>query len=89
VANQDMMLEFIARNNESLTALVEEHSVEVRTFPADVLDRLRSLSERVVADVVGDDPLGLEIYESYQSFLAKSKQWHDLSERAFLNIRAE
>lgn len=88
VANQDMMLEYVARNNDALSTLVEEHSVEVRTFPVDVIDRLRSLSERVVSDVVGDDPLALEIYESYQRFLAKSKQWQNLSERAFLNMRA-
>lgn len=88
VANQDMMLEYVARNNDALVTLVNEHSVEVRTFPADVIDRLRSLSERVVSDVVGDDPLALEIYESYQTFLSKSKQWQNLSERAFLNMRA-
>lgn len=88
VANQDMMLEYVARNNDALVSLVEEHAVEVRTFPSDVIDRLRSLSERVVSDVVGDDPLALEIYESYQSFLVKSKQWQNLSERAFLNMRA-
>ena len=89
VANQDMMLEYVARNNDALDALVNEHAVEVRSFPDDVITKLRSLSERVVADVIGDDPLALEIFESYQTFLTKSKKWYDLSERAFLNMRAE
>ena len=87
VANQDMMLEYVARNNDALEALVNEHQVEVRRFPNDVIEKLRELSERVVAQVVGDDPFAQEIYASYQQFLTKSKAWYDLSERAYLNLR--
>ena len=47
VANQDMMLEYVARNNDALDALVNEHAVEIRSFPDDVITKLRSLSERV------------------------------------------
>lgn len=87
VANQDMMLEYVARNNDALEALVNEHGVDVRQFPNDVIEKLRSLSEKVVAQVTGDDPFAEEIYGSYQRFLSKSKAWYNLSERAFLNLR--
>ncbi len=87
VANQNMMLEYVARNNDALVSLVEEHNVDVRQFPADVIDKLRELSDQVVADVVGNDPAAREIYQSYQEFLAKSKAWYNLSERAYLNLR--
>jgi len=86
-ANQNMMLEYVARNNDALVSLVEEHKVDVREFPHDVVEKLRALSEQVVADVVGSDPFAQEIYDSYQSFLAKSKAWYNLSERAYLNLR--
>ena len=87
VANQDMMLEYVARNNDALETLINEHKVDVREFPTDVIEKLRELSEQVVADVVGSDPFAREIYDSYQSFLAKSKAWYNLSERAYLNMR--
>ena len=87
VANQDMMLEYVARNNDALEVLVNEHNVDVREFPSDVIEKLRALADQVVAEVVGDDPFAKEIYDSYQSFLAKSKAWQNLSERAYLNMR--
>lgn len=87
VANQDMMLEYVARNNDALEALINEHQVDVRPFPTDVIEKLRGLSEQVVAQVVGDDPFARKIYDSYQRFLGKSKTWYNLSERAYLNLR--
>ena len=87
VANQDMMLEYVARNNDALETLVHEHKVDVRQFPADVIEKLRGLSEQVVENVVGDDPFARKIYDSYQRFLSKSKAWYNLSERAYLNLR--
>ncbi len=87
VANQDMMLEYVARNNDALEILVNEHGVDVRTFPSDVIQKLRYLSQQVVEQVVGKDPFAQEIYDSYQRFLSKSKAWYNLSERAYLNLR--
>ena len=87
VANQNMMLEYVARNNDALETLINEHKVDVREFPADVIEKLRELSQQVVAEVVGSDPFAREIYDSYQGFLVKSKAWYNLSERAYLNMR--
>ena len=88
VANQDMHTEYLARNAEALVALLEEHQVDVRTFPADVIEKLRGLSEQVVEELANSEPFAAEIYQSYKTFLEKSKAWSDLSERAFLNLRA-
>lgn len=87
VANQDMMLEYVARNNDALETLVSQHHVDVREFPADVIEKLRGLSEQVVAEVVGNDSFAREIYDSYQGFMKKSKAWYNISERSYLNIR--
>jgi len=87
VANQNMMQEFTSRNHDALEMLINEHEVEMREFPQEVLDKFRQLSQQVVAEVVGDDPFAREIYDSYQKFLSKSKAWFDVSERAYLNIR--
>ncbi len=87
VANQNMMQEFTTRNHDALEILINEHSVEMREFPQEVLNKFRQLSQQVVEELVGDDPFAREIYDSYQKFLSKSKAWFDVSERAYLNIR--
>ncbi|HHH42881.1 MAG TPA: ABC transporter substrate-binding protein [Gammaproteobacteria bacterium] len=88
VANQDMLAEYIARNNQALQTLVNEHGVELRKLPDSVLDRLRELSDQVVAEIADQDALSQRVYTSYRDFRAQVIQWHNISERAYLNARA-
>ena len=88
VANQDMLAEYTARNNDALEVLINEHNVEMRKFPAEVLHKLRSLSHAVVSELAENDPLAKRIYDSYRDFGQKVSKWHDISERAYLNARA-
>ena len=85
--NDDMLAEFTARNNAALATLIDEHGVELRQLPADVLAELRTLSAQVVAESVGDDALSQEIYTSYTAFLEDVKSYHALSEQAYINAR--
>jgi hypothetical protein len=39
--------------------------------------------------LVGDDPLSLRIYESYTAYRQGVMNYSELSERAFLNVRAD
>lgn len=86
--NEDMLSEFVARNNAALKTLLEEHDVQLRRLPDDVLKRLHELSLEVVRESIGDDPLALEIYESYMGFLRDVSDYHAISEQAFMNVRA-
>jgi TRAP-type mannitol/chloroaromatic compound transport system substrate-binding protein len=88
VVNGDMLAEYTARNNAALQTLVNEHHVDVRPFPPAVLDRLRELSDNVVAEIAGNDPLSGKIYESFKQFRAQVMAWDDISERAYLNVRS-
>ena len=88
VVNADMLAEYTARNNTALQTLISEHKVDVRAFPVTVLQRLRSLSEEVVAEVAGKDDLSTRVFESYRNFQKQVVAWHDISERAYLNVRA-
>ncbi len=87
IANQDMLAEYTARNNQALYTLVNEHQVDLRRFPDEVLDKLRSLSDTVVAEVADKDPLSRKVYESYKQFRDQVIDWHEVSERAYLNAR--
>lgn len=88
VANQDMLAEYTARNNDALETLLIKHNVDLRKFPDDVLEKLREISKTAVADEANKTPLGKEIYQSYMEFSKKVSAWHDISERAYLNARA-
>lgn len=88
VANADLLAEYTARNNAALQTLVNEHQVDVREFPRPVLDKLRTISEQVVAEIAARDALSAKVYESYQSFRQQVVAWHDISERTYLNVRA-
>ena len=85
--NEDMLSEFTARNNESLKVLVQEHGVELRPLPDDVLAELKRVSKTVVAEAAGDDALSQRVFDSYMTFLEDVKAYHRLSEQAYLNAR--
>jgi len=87
VANLDMLSEYTARNNEALRSLVDEHHVELRRFPDDVLDTIRKMSDEVVAEIADKDALSRKVYESFLAFREQAMAWHEISERAYLNAR--
>ncbi len=87
VANQDMLAEYIARNNDALDKLVGEHNVDVRKLPDDVIEGLRSLSGEVVQELAAKDAQAQKIHASYQSFRDKVVRWQSISEQAYLAAR--
>ncbi|WP_297528174.1 TRAP transporter substrate-binding protein [Thiohalobacter sp.] len=89
VANQDMLAEYTARNNAALRTLVEEHKVDLRRFPDDVLARLKQLSDEVVAEIADKDPLSRKVYDAFVKFREQVVAWSDVSERAYLNARQD
>ncbi len=88
VVNGDMLAEYTARNNAALQSLINEHNVDLRAFPDSVLERLRTLSEQVVAEIADKDALSAKVFESYRAFQRQVMSWHDISERAYMNVRA-
>jgi TRAP-type mannitol/chloroaromatic compound transport system substrate-binding protein len=85
--NQDMLDEFTARNNESLTTLLEEHSTKLRPLPDDVMDVLHSNAVIALEELKKDDPMAQKISASYEAFLDGVRTYHEISERAYLNAR--
>lgn len=88
VANGDVLAELTARNNEALQTLIHKHKVELRKFPDEVLRQLKKVSDEVVAEIANKDALSKKVYQSFRRFRDQVSQWHDVSERAYLNARA-
>ena len=86
--NQDMLDEFTARNAAALRTLVGEHGVEIRRLPDEVLDEFRRLSAEVLVESASaDDELSQRILDSYTEFLNKMREYHAVTEQAYLNAR--
>jgi TRAP-type mannitol/chloroaromatic compound transport system substrate-binding protein len=86
-ANQDMLDEFTARNNRALRELVQEHGVQLRRLPDDVLRALYRAGEEVMQELVASDPLAAKVYASYKAFYDDVRAYHHISEQAYINAR--
>ncbi|MGD8783338.1 MAG: TRAP transporter substrate-binding protein [Thioalkalispiraceae bacterium] len=87
VANQDMLAEYTAKNNAALHKLVNQHEVNLKQFPDDVLKRIKNLSEEVVSEIAAKDKMGKRVYESFKKFRDQAQAWHAVSEHAYYKAR--
>lgn len=85
--NQDMLDEYTARNNTALVQLVEEHGVDVRRLPDDVLVELRKISDQVLQELASSDELAGRVYDSLSAFQAQVSEYHKISEEAYYQTR--
>ncbi len=85
--NQDMTAEYTNGNSIALQQLLEDPDVELRQFPQAVLERLKSITDEVVAEWVAEDPKAAKIYESFNAFRERSTLNQRISEQAFLETR--
>ncbi|WP_192037367.1 TRAP transporter substrate-binding protein [Halomonas sp. YLGW01] len=86
-ANQAMIDEFTLRNAEALKTLVEEHGVQLRQFPDDVMQALYDSSRAVLAKQTEADEDSRRILESYRAFQALVRPFNDIGEFAYLKNR--
>jgi TRAP-type mannitol/chloroaromatic compound transport system substrate-binding protein len=86
--NDTMLAEFNARSGEALASLVNEHKVDVRPFPADVLNYLRELSLQVVSEGAARDAMFRKVLDSVRKFEATIRPWTKIGEQAYYNARS-
>ena len=85
--NVSVLSEFLARNNDSLETLVNEHNVELRPFNDDILQGLGKLAGEVMNDEASVDPLSREVMDSLLRFRDTSTAWAGVSEQSFMASR--
>lgn len=86
-SNLAMIDEFTYRNTEALRALIDEHGVQIRSLPDDVLKALAEASTEVLKQQADEDPDSAKIYASYQEFQKFVKFYTDVGEFAYLKNR--
>lgn len=83
----DMYAEYTLRNQDALRSLVDDHGVELKTFPTEVIEVLRNASEEVISGIAAQDEMSARVYDSYRAFLEKARWWTANSEQTYLRLR--
>jgi len=85
--NQDTLDEYLARNNQALTELVEVHGVELRKLPDDVIEEFSAISNEILSDLAEEDEVIGKVYDSYIEFKNNVTEYHKISEDSFIEAR--
>lgn len=85
-ANQNMLDEFTARNNESLQQLLAA-GTDLRPLPDEVAQVLYENSVEALDKLSQHDELTMRIRNSYMKFYDDVRAYHEISERGYLNMR--
>jgi TRAP-type mannitol/chloroaromatic compound transport system substrate-binding protein len=88
VANLEMLAEYTARNQQALQTLIHKHNVELRQFPDDVLQALKTLAEQVVEEEAQKDALSAKVWASQKAFRDQVVKWTEVSEQAYIRARS-
>ena len=85
--NQDTLDEYLARNNQALTELIEVHGVELRKLPDDVIEEFRAISNEILSELAEEDEIIGKVYDSYIEFKNNVTEYHKISEDSFIEAR--
>jgi TRAP-type mannitol/chloroaromatic compound transport system substrate-binding protein len=86
-ANQNMLSDFTAKNRNALDTLINEHQVQLKEFPEEVLEEFKHHAKAVFDELGNVSEMGNKIYQSYKSFAKQTKSWLNISEYAYLKAR--
>ena len=86
-AHQATLDEYNARNNVALQTLINEHKVELRQLPADVLAQLKVLTAEVLKEQVAADAGFAKVWASYEKFMISIRHYNELTVLPYLEAR--
>ncbi|HDS16147.1 MAG TPA: twin-arginine translocation signal domain-containing protein [Proteobacteria bacterium] len=86
-ANMWSLCEFEAKNNQYLKELVEQHHVQLRRFPDDVLAQLKKYSDELLTELAAADPFTRKVCDSYLAFKKQYEEWNKVSEESYAKLK--
>lgn len=81
--NHWVLSEFECKNAEYLEKLVNEEKVEIRHYPTEVLQKLRSFRDEVIEEMTANDPFAKKVYDNYDRFRRRMEFWAKSSEKLY------
>ncbi len=83
----DMAADYTNGNAMSLAQLEQDEGIEIREFPEEVLQLMKSITDEVVAELMADDEAADRIGKAYFDYLDKAAANSRISEQAYLKTR--
>ncbi len=72
------------RNNaEAMEDLVKNQGVIAKPLPDEVVEKLREVTAKVLAESAAKDPMTKKVHDSYMAYLQKFASWSEYSERPY------
>jgi TRAP-type mannitol/chloroaromatic compound transport system substrate-binding protein len=82
-----MAAEYTNGNANSLQQLLVDPKIEIRAFPDQVLQHLKSITRDVVEEMMATDPAADKIGKAFYEYLEKVEANSRISEAAYLRTR--
>ncbi|WP_022669377.1 TRAP transporter substrate-binding protein [Desulfospira joergensenii] len=86
-SNMWMLSEFEAKNNDALKTLINEHKVQLKQFPEEVLKELKKLAHEVLEEVAASDPMSRKVYDSFLEFQKNIYAWNKVTEEPYQKLK--
>ena len=86
-ANHLSVAEYGHFNSIALNELIENHNVQLRRFPEDVMTAAAAVTKDILEDVAQTDDLSRRIFESFKKSLAGSQIWSGISDEPYMAER--
>ena len=83
-----LLTEYLALNPDALHILQDKHGVQLRKFPDNVVNKLRTVADDVIKEVASESDYAQRVYRSFSDFLNKMKMWSQYSEKMVYDIRS-
>ena len=83
----DTLSDFTYNNGIALKTLIDEHGVEIRRFPDEVLQRLDTISTELAEEMAGENEVMGRIYTSFKAYTEIVRPWTEISDKAILDMR--
>ncbi len=85
-AAYDMYIQSTHQSGVAWARMKEDYpDVTHKVFPPEVIEALRTTTQRLLQEAAEQDPLAKEIISSQQAYLRQVRQWTNISDKAYLN----
>jgi TRAP-type mannitol/chloroaromatic compound transport system substrate-binding protein len=86
--NLEVLSHFQAVNDSSYQKLINEHNVQMRQVPDEVMNALGQRAGEVVADIASKDAVSQELFSHIVNFRSSILRWTGVSEKEYLRARS-
>ncbi|MEZ5920474.1 MAG: TRAP transporter substrate-binding protein [Parvularculaceae bacterium] len=86
-ANNLSIAEFAHFNGVALRQLIDEHGVDLREMPADVMSALAQATKTVLEETARADEMTKRVFDSYKTSFESVTEWSRIGDEAFMDAR--